>query len=487
MDEGISTALARDLARVVGSEGVRHRPEERIAYESDAIMTARALPSAVVFPRTADEVARVVRILSNAGRPFVARGAGTGLSGGAVACRGAVLIELARLDRIRMIDAPNRRAVVETGVVNLEVSRAVEAYGLQYAPDPSSQPACTIGGNVAENAGGPHCLKYGVTTQHVLALEVVLPDGEMVDLERDGRGYDLGGLFIGSEGTFGIATAATVLLTPLPEAVETLLADFMEVEAACRAVSEVIADGILPAALEMMDGAAVRAVEASVNAAGYPADAAAVLLLELDGPAAGIAEEAARAERICRGRGAREVRRANDPERRRRLWAGRKGAFGAMGRVSPDLLVQDAVVPRTKLPEILSGIYRIAERYQLRLCNVFHAGDGNLHPNISFDRRDADEVARVKRGSKEIMHLCVAAGGSITGEHGVGIDKVDYMPLLFSEADLSLMRRVRAAWDPRGLANPMKVLPEVREGGASDEGARLGASSAGAGSPAGPR
>jgi len=462
MSGQISRGLLHELKRVVGAEGIRLRPEERVVYESDAIMTTKALPSAVVFPRTAAEVSAVVRALARADMPFVARGAGTGLSGGAVACQGAVLIELARLNRIRLIDAPNRRAIVESGVVNLDLTHAVEPYGLHYAPDPSSQAACTIGGNIAENAGGPHCLKHGMTAQHVLALEVVLPDGELIALERDGRGYDLAGLFIGSEGTFGIATAATVLLTPLAEATETLLADFTEVEAACRAVSAIIAAGILPAALEMMDGAAVRAVEASVNAAGYPADAAAVLLIEIDGPEAGLGEEADRAERLCIERGARTVRRANDPERRRRLWAGRKGAFGAMGRISPDLLVQDAVVPRTKLPAVLAEIYRIAERHRLRLCNVFHAGDGNLHPNISFDRRDADEVARVQQGSKEIMHFCVAAGGSITGEHGVGLDKVDYMPLLFSEDDLALMRRVRDAWNPRGLANPAKVLPSGR-------------------------
>jgi glycolate oxidase subunit GlcD len=384
------------------------------------------------------------------------------LSGGAVAEQNGVIIELARMNRILKIDYENRLAVVEPGLVNIQLSRVIESAGYFYAPDPSSQTSCTIGGNVAENAGGPHCLKYGMTTNHILGLEVVLPDGEVVQLGGHGTdtiGYNLLGVFIGSEGMFGIATKITVQLLRRPQAVKTMLADFTSVEDASRTVSAIIAAGILPAALEMMDNATIRAVEASVFAAGTPTDAAAVLIIELDGLGVTLEQEANRVVEICRTHGARNVRVARDEAERAQLWAGRKGAFGAMGRISPDLMIQDAVIPRSKLPEVLTEIFQIAERYGLRVANVFHAGDGNLHPNINFDAREPDQLKRVKEASREIMQLCVRAGGTITGEHGVGLDKIDYMPLIFSDADLSAMARVRACFDPQGLCNPGKVIP----------------------------
>src|SRR5437764_4615554 len=367
--------------------------------------------------------------------------------------------------RVLQIDHENRLAVVETGLVNAQLSRAVAPYGLYYVPDPSSNPTCTIGGNIAENAGGIHCLKYGRPTDHILGARVVLSDGEVIDLGGAGAeapGYDLLGVFVGSEGTFGIATEATVRLVPLPPAVRTLLADFTDVNDASRAVSALIAAGLMPAALEMLDGATIRAVEASVFAAGLPPDAEAALLVELDGLEAGLDEEAQRTERICREHGAREVRCARDEQERKRLWAARKGAFGAMGRISPDTMLQDAVVPRSRLPEILAATYRIGAKYGLRVANVFHAGDGNLHPFLCFDARHADEVLRVKEAGRELMETCVRAGGSITGEHGVGLDKSDYLPLIFSEDDMDTMLRVRASFDPTGLCNPGKIIPTPR-------------------------
>jgi glycolate oxidase subunit GlcD len=403
-----------------------------------------------------------VRLLHLAGVPFVARGAGTGLSGGAVADRDAVLIALTRMNRILEVNRARRRAVVEPGVVNARLSEAVAPMGLYYVPDPSSQAACTVGGNVAENAGGPHCLKYGVTTNHIVQLQVVLPDGSVVELgSRHGEpwGPDLVGLFVGSEGMFGIVTAITLRLEPMPPSVRTLLADFPTVRAASEAVSSVIATGIVPAAMEMMDRACVAAVEASIYAAGYPTDAAAVLLVELDGQPDAVEAEADMVEGILRECGARSVRSASSPADRARLWQGRKKAFGAMGRIAPDLAVQDAVVPRSALPEIMDRIAEIRDRHCLSISNVFHAGDGNLHPNISFDRRDPDVTHRVHLACQEIMAACVAAGGSITGEHGVGSDKLDYMPWIFDAETLGAMRAVRRVFDPAEQANPGKVVP----------------------------
>jgi len=459
-----AAALAEELAAIVGARFVRTRDAELLTYASDGLPTHHRMPALVAFPGTARQVSLLLRHLHSRGVPFVARGAGTGLSGGALAAAPAVLVALTRMARILSIDPANRRAVVEPGVVNATLTRAAATFGLHYAPDPSSQTACTIGGNVAENAGGPHCLKHGVTANHVLALEVVLADGEVVRLgsaSGEPWGPDLAGLFVGSEGTFGIATAVTVRLLPLPAHARAILADFASLRAAGEAVTRIIAEGIVPAALEMMDASAIRIVESSVYAAGLPCDAAAVLIVECDGREAGVDADIARAEAICRAAGARGVRTARSAAEREQLWQGRKKAFGAMGRISADLLVQDATVPRSALPEVLDRIAAIGSRHRLRVTNVFHAGDGNLHPNLSFDASDPDELARAGAASREIVEACVAAGGTITGEHGVGADKRQYMPLVFGPDDLALMRAVREVFDPSGLANPGKVLPPL--------------------------
>jgi glycolate oxidase subunit GlcD len=453
------------LKSALGKKAVLTEPDELVVYESDALTLHKNLPSAVVIPANAEEVATVVRILAEAKIPFTPRGAGTGISGGAVSRQGSVIIELARLNRILELDYENRIAVVETGVINIFLSQATAPAGFHYAPDPSSQMACTIGGNVAENSGGPHCLKYGMTTNHVLAVEAVLPSGEMITLGGGGvdtPGYDLLGVFVGSEGTFGIATKAKLKLTRLPESVKTMLAEFMTVTDASRSVSEIIAAGILPAALEMVDRATLVAIENSIFAAGFPTDLAALLIIEVDGLAAGLDETAQRAVEICLRNNARGVRIAKDDQERLKLWGARKRAFGAMGRVSADLMVQDAVIPRSKLPDVLDEIYNIARRHNLNVANVFHAGDGNLHPNISFDGRDPDERQRVEKASKEIMQLCVNVGGTITGEHGVGFDKIDAMKLIFSDADLDRMLAVREVFNPLGLCNPGKVIPATK-------------------------
>ncbi|HEX5004869.1 MAG TPA: FAD-linked oxidase C-terminal domain-containing protein [Gemmatimonadales bacterium] len=455
-------ALAAELARLVGPRWVRERAAELAAYEADGLPTHASRPALAVIPGSRRELIAVIRLLHHAAVPFVARGAGTGLSGGALADADAVLVVLTRLDRILHVDPVRRRAVVEPGVVNARLSAAALPHGLHYAPDPSSQSACTLGGNVAENAGGPHCLKYGVTTNHVAALEVLLPDGRLVRLgsrSSEAWGPDLVGLFVGSEGMFGIATEITLRLEPVPAGVHTLLAAFASIREASEAVSGIIAAGIVPAAMEMMDQACIRAVEASIYAAGYPADAAAVLLVEVDGSPESAREEAALVEALLRRHRATEVRTATAAPERARLWQGRKKAFGAMGRIAPDLAVQDAVVPRSALPDILDRVAAIAAAYRLDVANVFHAGDGNLHPNISFDSRDPDMVARVHAANHDIMHACLAAGGSITGEHGVGSDKLEYMPAAFDADTLGAMRAVRQVFDPALRANPGKVIP----------------------------
>jgi len=420
------------------------------------------MPGVVVLPGGRQEVAEVLRLLSLLKVPFVARGAGTGLSGGALANPDAVLITLTRMNRLLAIHPERLRAVVQPGLVNARLSEALLPYGLHYVPDPSSQSACTIGGNVAENAGGPHCLKYGVTTNHVVTLEVVLADGRFVRLgspQGAPWGPDLVGLFIGSEGMFGIATEITVRLEPIPASVRTLYADFMSLRDASEAVSAIIASGIVPAALEMMDQSCVRAVEASIYATGARTDAAAVLLVEVDGQPEPVAAEAALVETILRQHNAREVVGASTAGERARLWQGRKKAFGALGRLAPDLAVQDAVVPRSALPNILDRVAEIRDRHGLMISNVFHAGDGNLHPCISYDRRDPAMADRVVQASREIMAACIAVGGSITGEHGVGSDKLDYMDLVYDADSLGAMRSVRRAFDPEERANPDKVLP----------------------------
>ncbi len=456
------TEQLRDrLAAIVGKDRVLTRAGELRTYESDGLPGYQKRPSLAVLPGTRDEVVAIVRVLAEGKLKFVARGAGTGLSGGALA-DDVVLLGLHRLKRIVSIDADNARAVVEPGVVNARLSAAAREYGLYYAPDPSSQTACTIGGNVAENAGGPHCLKYGVTLNHVLALTVVLPDGDVVTLgSADGEsdGYDLLGAFIGSEGCFGVVLDATVRLERNPQAVRTLLADFNSIDSAAHAVSAIIASGIVAAALEMMDNNTIAAVEASIYAAGYPVDAAAILLIELDGPAAGLEEDVARVEQFCRDAGARDVRIASDPADRARLWQGRKKAFGAMGRISPHLVVQDAVVPRTKLPAVLAEIGAIAKELRVNVCNVFHAGDGNLHPNIGYNADDPAEAARVHSAMTRVMQACIDAGGTITGEHGVGLDKLPYMDALFTAPTMHAMCSLRSVFDPDQRSNPGKVVP----------------------------
>ena len=455
------STVAERLAEIVGVRHVLSRPSELLVYNSDGLPGYRRQPRLAVFPGTREETIAVVRLLADEGLPFVPRGAGTGLSGGALA-DDIVVIGIHRLKKIISLDVDNRRATVEPGVVNLRLNKHVAPYGLLYAPDPSSEAACTIGGNVAENAGGPHCLKYGVTLNHILALTVLLPNGEVVELgskigERDG--YDLRGAFIGSEGCFGLALDITVKLTPKPQTVRTLLADFMSVDAAAHVTSAIIASGIVPAALEFMDGATIRVVEDSIYAAGYPRDAEAVLLIELDGLEAGVSADLEAVRRICVDGGARKVKVARDDAERMKLWQGRKKAFGAMGRMASHLIVQDAVIPRTRLPEILDTIRKIGEKYGVMVCNVFHAGDGNLHPNIPYSADDPEEAERVHKAMTEIMQACIDAGGSITGEHGVGLDKMGYMEAIFSESSLNAMCELRGVFDPERRSNPGKVVP----------------------------
>ena len=456
--------LIEKLCAIVGREAVLADPGELLVYECDGLPQHKYPPRAVVFPTSTEETSAVMRVLAGERVPFTPRGAGTGLSGGALALERGVVVEMARMRKVLSIDEENRVARVQTGVVNAHVSRAVAHLGLHYVPDPSSQGTCTIGGNIAESAGGIHCLKYGTTTDHVLGVRAVLAGGEIVDLGdgADNNGFDLLGVFVGSEGTFGIATEANLRLVPVPPAVRTLLAEFAEVDAASHAVSAIIAAGVMPAALEMMDREIIRAVEASIFAAGLPLDIGAALLIELDGLEAGIDTEAERVKSICLNYGARECRLARDEPERKKLWAARKGAFGAVGRIAPDSMIQDAVVPRSRLPEVMADAYRISAKFNLRLANVFHAGDGNLHPFICFDSRSPDEVLRVKEAGRELMETCVRAGGTITGEHGVGLDKRDFLPLIFSEDDMDAMLRVRKAFDPDGLCNPGKIIPMLK-------------------------
>jgi glycolate oxidase len=414
-----------------------------------------------VLPRSADDVRAIVSLCHRYAVPFVARGAGTGLSGGALPVAGGVVISLARLNRILEIDLDRARIVVEPGVTNLDVTKAVAAAGWFYAPDPSSQQVCTIGGNVAENSGGAHCLKYGFTVNHVLAADVVLPDGELVTLSRDDEGPDLLGAFVGSEGTLGIAVRVTLRLVRVAESVRTLLAGFRTTDDAGEAVSRTIAAGILPAAIEMMDALAIEAVEAAVQP-GYPAGAGAVLIVELDGPPVQVAEDSRAVERICRECGAFELDVAETAEERGRIWRGRKSAFAAMGRISASYYVQDGVVPRTRLPEVLRRIAALSDEHGLRIASVFHAGDGNLHPLVLYDERVPGEADLAERVATSILEACVEMGGSLTGEHGVGVDKACSMPKLFGADDLAAMQRLRVAFDPDGLANPGKVFPTPR-------------------------
>jgi len=450
----------RELTAALGPGRARAEPLELALYARDA-GTAVGRAAAVCFPRSTAEVAAAVGITARLDRPFVVRGSGTGLAGGATPVDDPLVIVTTHMNRILEIDPVERIARVEPGVLNLDLSRATAPHGLHYAPDPSSQQACSIGGNVATNAGGPHCLASGVTSAHVRALEVVLADGtvaELGGLAPDTPGYDLRGAFVGSEGTMGITTAVTVKLTPDPPDVRTLLLDFVSVEAAAATVSGIIAAGILPAALEMMDAAITRAVEDFVGA-GFPRDAAAVLLVELDGLPAGVAADVAAVERIGLAEGARTVRVAADDTERALLWKGRKSAFGAIARIAPDYYLHDAVVPRTRLVEVLNRVYEIAAEQRLTMMNVFHAGDGNLHPLIVFDAREPGIWARVHDAGDAIIRACVDAGGVLSGEHGIGLEKRDSMPLIFGPDDLDAQAMVRDAFDPSGRANPQKVLP----------------------------
>ncbi len=454
-----------ELEDALGAGFVITEPEQLATYDCDGLTGWRARPACVVLPGSTEEVQAVLRLCARDDVPFVARGAGTGLSGGALPVADGVVVSLARMNRILEIDLESERVVVEPGVANLDVTRAVAADGYFYAPDPSSQQVCTIGGNLAENSGGAHCLKHGFTVNHVTGAKVVLADGELLELggkPLDGDdGPDLLGVIVGSEGTLGIAVEVTLRIVRAPEVVVTQLAAFTTVDAAGDAVSQVVAAGILPSAMEIMDSVTLDAAEAAY-APGYPDGAGAVLLVELDGVAAQVALDTEEVDALCRAAGAFEIRTAHDPEERARLWLGRKGAFAAMGRVSPDYYVQDGVVPRTRLPAVLRRIDALAAEHGLRVGNVFHAGDGNLHPLVLYDGAADGEVERAKALADAILAACVESGGSLTGEHGVGVDKACAMPSMFSERDLEAFARLRRAFDPAGLANPGKVLPTPR-------------------------
>ena len=433
-------------------------------YECDGLAHYKVIPAVVVLPDDADQLAEVVRACVQAGVPYVARGAGTGLSGGALPRADGVLIVTSRLNRIEEIDVENQRAVVQPGVTNLAVTRAAAPHGYYYAPDPSSQQICSIGGNVAENSGGAHCLKYGFTANHVIGLQLVTPQGDVVRLggkAPDPPGYDLIGAFVGSEGTLGIATEVTLRLTRTPQDVRTLLAAFDSTDRAGAAVSAVIGAGIIPAAIEMMDALSIEAAEAAVHC-NYPPGAAAVLIVELDGPAAEVEAQFAQVEAHCRANAATEIRIAADDEQRALFWKGRKSAFAAVGRISPDYIVQDGVIPRTTLPGVLRRIAELSAESGIRVANVFHAGDGNLHPLVLFDEMIPGQAERAEDISGAILDLCIEHGGSITGEHGVGVDKAKYLPRMYGEDDLDTMQLLRCAFDPAHLSNPGKVFPTPR-------------------------
>ena len=460
-DDG-DAALVDDLVAALGREAVHDGELARSLYRSDSSTMEGGLAAAVCLPTSTADVQRCVEVAARHGRSFVTRGSGTGLAGGAVPVDRPVMVVTTRMNRILEVDEAQRLAWVEPGVVNLDLSRHLAPLGLHFAPDPSSQAACSIGGNVANNAGGPHCLAYGVTSAHVLAVEVVLPDARLVVLggtDPEPGGYDLRGAFVGSEGTLGIATRIAVRLTPDPPAVRTMLLDFEEIDAAAETVSGVIAAGVVPAAMEMMDARITRAAEEFAGA-GYPLDAAAVLLVEVDGLPGGVERQAAIVAEVGRRHGARDVRIAADEAERELLWKGRKSAFGAVARVNPNYYLHDTVVPRTRLVEVLREVYEIAARHDLLVMNVFHAGDGNLHPLLSFDAREPGVGERVRAAGDEIVRASLDAGGVLSGEHGIGLEKRDLMPLLYSPDDLDAQARLREAFDPDGLANPQKVLPE---------------------------
>ena len=456
----LSPTIIHEMKRLLGVSNVLEKPEDLILYEYDgSVETGR--PDLVVFPHTTAEVSQIVKTANRYQIPIVGRGAGTGLSGGALARSGGLMIVFARMNKILEIDVANRRAVVQPGVVNLDITRAVEHAGLYFAPDPSSQKSCTIGGNVAENAGGPHTLAYGVTSNHIAALEMVLPDGEVArigSIQGDPTGYDLCGLFVGSEGTLALVTEITVRLSRAAEAVKTLLGVFESIDDACEAVVEITARGITPAACEMVDGWTLQVIEDYIHA-GFPRDSGAVLLLEVEGLREAVEDQAAAIDDVCRKCRAREVRLAKDNRERELLWKGRKNAFGAMGRLAPSNYVLDGVIPRSKLPVALRRILEIGKQYHFQIGNIFHAGDGNLHPLVLYDPRDQKQFEQAIAAAEDILRMCVELGGTLTGEHGVGMEKNELMPLLFSDADFALMRRVHDAYNPNSSLNPGKVFP----------------------------
>ncbi|MDX2216891.1 MAG: glycolate oxidase subunit GlcD [Oculatellaceae cyanobacterium bins.114] len=464
--------IIRDFEAIAGKAQVIQRREELFVYECDGLTSYKQRPALVVLPRTTEQVAELVKVCDRYQVPFIARGAGTGLSGGGLPIENSVLIVTALMNRILEVDLENQRVVVQPGVINNWVTQAVSGSGFYYAPDPSSQIICSVGGNVAENSGGVHCLKYGVTTNHVLGLKVVLPDGSIVDIGNkipEMPGYDLTGLFVGSEGTLGIATEITLRILKAPEAIHVLLADFTSVEAAGQAVSDIISAGIIPGGMEMMDNFSINAVEDVVATNCYPRDAAAILLIEIDGLEVEVASNSQQVEAICRHNGARNIRTATDPQERLTLWKGRKAAFAAMGKISPDYYVQDGVIPRTRLQYVLKQIEELGTKHGYRVANVFHAGDGNLHPLILYDNSVPGQLEQVEALGGDILKLCVEVGGSISGEHGIGADKACYMPEMFSPTDLETMQWVRQVFNPKGLANPEKIFPTPRTCG---EGAR---------------
>jgi glycolate oxidase len=468
-----SQPLANRLSQIVGRDGILTSSTDLLVYECDGYTIEKTKPDLVVFPTSTEQVVEVVRACSDLHSPFLPRGAGTSLSGGCLPVGGGVMIALTRMKRILEVSTRDRYAIVEAGVVNLWLSNHLKPLGYHYAPDPSSQGACTIGGNVATNSGGPHTLKYGVTVNHILGLEFVTPNGEVVQtggLAEDNPGYDLTGVIVGSEGTFGIATKAWVRITRNPEGYRTLLGVFETVDDATNTISDIVAAGIIPAALEMLDQLILQAVEAAFHF-GFPLDAGAVLIMEVDGLDAGLDDAAERIAAIARKNKAREVRRAATEAERLLIWKCRKQAFGAIGRLAPSYCTQDGVVPRTMLPHILRVIQRIGEKYQLRIANVFHAGDGNIHPIMLFDERDADQVRRVLLASQEILEECLRCGGSVTGEHGIGVEKIDFMPKLFAPEDLNMMLRLRAAFNPDNRCSPRKIFPTA---GACIEPSRAG-------------
>lgn len=458
------TNFKNKLEKILDADAVISSEEELIAYECDGLTNYRVKPQFVVLPSRTEQVSEVIKLCYEEEIPFVPRGAGTGLSGGALPNKEGILISLSKMNKILEVDIPNRLVVVQPGVVNRWVTEAVSSSGFYYAPDPSSQIVCTIGGNVAENSGGVHCLKYGVTTNHVLGVEMVLPDGKIVQIggkTQDNPGYDLLSLVIGSEGLLGIVTKVILKILKKPEAVKTLFASFAKIEQAGSSVSGIIASGVIPAGMEIMDNVSIRAVQSSVNA-GYPEDAGAILLVELDGPISEVETQLPIVEKILKDNSAIEIRIAKDENERELFWKGRKSAFAAMGKISPEYYVQDGVIPRSKLAHVLAEINKLSQKFNLTVANVFHAGDGNLHPLILYNSSNPGEFEKVEEIAGEILRTCVDAGGSITGEHGVGYDKKNHLSLMFSEQDLDTMNLIRCSFDRKGICNPGKVFPTPR-------------------------